>query len=53
MKIYSQLVQLVERLAVNQDVVGSSPALGAILNRGKKSIKFKILVVDNPILIFK
>lgn len=27
--LYSQLVQLVERLTVNQEVAGSSPALGA------------------------
>ena len=31
--LYSRLVQLVERLAVNQDVAGSSPALGAKSDR--------------------
>lgn len=30
-------------------VVGSTPMLGAILDRGRKSIKFKTLV-DDPIL---
>ena len=36
--IYSRVVQLVERLTVNQDVVGSSPAMGVLL-RGSEEVE--------------
>ena len=44
--IYSSLAQLAERMTVNHDVAGSSPAGGAIFgaqfdNSNRKSLNFK------------
>ena len=37
-KIYSAVAQLVERLAVNEDVLGSSPSRGATIAKLAKAL---------------
>lgn len=49
---YGHIAQSVVQHSVKVKVIGSSPVMPAILDRGRKSIKSKTLV-DDPILIFK
>lgn len=51
---YSPVAQLVERMAVNHDVTGSSPVRGAILNMAEAVISVtsnfnRVVIGSNPI----